>query len=507
MTHDTLLSRNEREANRFAAKAMLSTLPIVAIIYVLELLGLFIVPLGIMSFAMGMAALLLLVPALLVFGLRATGGWVKYAIVTAATLMPALSSVYLTWHAVVIYIYPVLIAALYFNRGLSLYAMLLSLVLQSGAQVLALRAGGVADKNFENLHDVLLFGVAPRALELLALSLILVVLSGKTARLLGSLLGAEEQAQLTERVMDTARKAAAISGVLESEGLRLETAVTETKTSYDEVASETERAADDAQQTLDRSSDAARNAASVAETLEAVAREGARISDAADAMRQLSDTGNGRMDNASADIEAIGRVTTEGRGVILRLSDRSSEIGRIVETITGISSQTNLLALNAAIEAARAGEQGKGFAVVAEEIRKLAMQSQQASRDIEELIGEVLGDTRQAVEAMDRSMETVHRGMAAVAEVGHAFGDMAAFSRDMNERLHRVATQTESASSECANLVGSVRDIESVNRAALERLRRIACETQEQLARMELVSTAVSTLSEQARQLRNVTQG
>ena len=507
MPHDTLLSRNEREANRFAAKAMLSTLPIVAIIYVLELLGLFIVPLGIMSFAMGMAALLLLVPAFLVFGLRVSGGWVKFAIVTAATLMPALTSIYLTWHAVVIYIYPVLIAALYFNQGLSLYAMGLSLALQSVAQVLAMGAGGVEDKNFENLHDVLLFGIAPRALELLALSLILVVLSGKTARLLGSLLGAEEQAQLTDRVMETARKAAAISGVLEEEVLRLDSAVSETRASYGEVASETEQAAEDAQQTLDRSSDAARNAASVAETLVAVARENARISDAADAMHQLSQAGNGRMEAASADIEAIGRVTTEGRGAILRLSERSNEIGRIVETITGISSQTNLLALNAAIEAARAGEQGKGFAVVAEEIRKLAMQSQQASRDIEVLIGQVLGDTRQAVGAMDRSMETVHRGMSAVAGVGHAFGDMAAASSDMNERIHQVARQTETASNECGHLFTSVQGIESVNRAALERMRRIACETQEQLAQMELVSASAATLADQATQLRSVTQG
>lgn len=102
-------------------------------------------------------------------------------------------------------------------------------------------------------------------------------------------------------------------------------------------------------------------------------------------------------------VNAINELSTQLNEVdqaITRLVNGSQSIESVLGEISSIADQTNLLALNAAIEAARAGEQGRGFAVVAEEVRALAMRSQQSTEEISNLLLQLRSESEFATGAM-----------------------------------------------------------------------------------------------------------
>ena len=89
------------------------------------------------------------------------------------------------------------------------------------------------------------------------------------------------------------------------------------------------------------------------------------------------------------------------------LCKRVDEVKGIINTILSISEQTNLLALNASIEAARAGEAGRGFAVVADEIRKLSIQTQDATTQFTEIINDLNTEASRTVDSMEKSVASI----------------------------------------------------------------------------------------------------
>jgi methyl-accepting chemotaxis protein len=150
------------------------------------------------------------------------------------------------------------------------------------------------------------------------------------------------------------------------------------------------------------------------------------------------------------------RVRVSGQDAqtgIDELARKSSEIGGILATITGIADQTNLLALNAAIEAARAGEHGRGFAVVAEEVRKLAEESGGSATTIAELVKEiqqgidrVVGLVEQAAQLAAQGVESSERAERAFNEIGEAIAGISERVSGMAETSSEIAGVAEESS-------------------------------------------------------------
>jgi methyl-accepting chemotaxis protein len=137
------------------------------------------------------------------------------------------------------------------------------------------------------------------------------------------------------------------------------------------------------------------------------------------------------------------RLHVEASGRKLRtLGDHSQEIGSIVETIGAISARTDLLALNASIESVRAGEHGRGFAVVAEEVRKLAEQTAQATREVSSLIESIQAQTQESIEVMAEEHTHVQAEVRRVNEAGVALERISQTSGDSAQRVGEISRAT-----------------------------------------------------------------
>lgn len=149
------------------------------------------------------------------------------------------------------------------------------------------------------------------------------------------------------------------------------------------------------------------------------------------------DADKGKIKVAST-IDAIDSLVSDvssTAGVINRLGEESKEISNVLSVIREIADQTNLLALNAAIEAARAGEQGRGFAVVADEVRSLAVRTQESIVEIEGMIERVQSSSREATTVMQKSSEKAIQS----SEQSQAISE---FLETITGAVNNITTQT-----------------------------------------------------------------
>ncbi|WP_206832468.1 methyl-accepting chemotaxis protein [Alicyclobacillus fructus] len=233
----------------------------------------------------------------------------------------------------------------------------------------------------------------------------------------------------------------------------------------------------------------------------------ARFQGASEATAQAREAARGggqHVAQAVAQMASVDGAFEHLAQAVRSFASRSQEVGAIVEVMTRIAKQTHLLALNAAIEAARAGEAGRGFSVVASEIRKLAEQSADSSKQIADLVTSIQADMENAAARMVSSREQVEAGKASFEAVDASFARIRQAIERVDEELQGVVTFVNRLGRASAQLREGVDEIAQVSAQTSAGMETVAATTEEQLASMQEMTASAATLAQMAESLRRM---
>ncbi|MDB5644040.1 MAG: chemotaxis protein [Hyphomicrobiales bacterium] len=298
-------------------------------------------------------------------------------------------------------------------------------------------------------------------------------------------------AQKQKRLTTAAERIGAATHELASGVTEAASAAEELRRSLEQIAAAADEAA--------RSSDASLGA------ITSLSRTFAQARDRALAARGRTETTQSSLSDAARSVETtIANVNANSQRqiaateTIANLRTQASNVGEISRGVADVADQTTLLALNAAIEAARAGETGRGFAVVADQVRFLAEESEQKSRDVQDLAARIGADVQSVVEKIRSSAALGAQEASAAATVSTDLADIRALLSSLlqtSDDVLKAAEQVSTATREAQQGAQSIASAAEEQAAAAAQAQR---SVQQQSVALDQSRRAVETLAELA---------
>lgn len=312
--------------------------------------------------------------------------------------------------------------------------------------------------------------------------------SGLMARAVDNL--REELVNVTTKIMGQSEELYETANTLNTSAKETNESVVQVEKAINEIAQGASSQASETQA-------ATENVIAMGNMIEETTDEVEKLRENARAMRSAGEKAMDILD----DLRAVNQRTKDAMQVIYAqtnvTNDSALKIKEAVNIITDIAEETNLLSLNASIEAARAGEQGRGFAVVASQIQKLAEQSSESAKQIEEIINILINESQKSVETMEEVKTVIEKQDENVQNTGDAFRNVENGISSSIDGIRTIAAKTKQLDDARVKVVDVVQNLTAI-------AEENAASTEETSASAAEVSAIMETIAENTTHLNGI---
>ena len=310
--------------------------------------------------------------------------------------------------------------------------------------------------------------------------------------------------QMVGSLREIAREAKTTSTAVNTSAAALSASAEEMNTSTEEIAATVEQIAKGAEHQAGLVEQISKVMREMANSINEIAARAKSAAEAAAEAGYTAQTGGKSAREAMDKMKGVFSIIESAAAGVNGFSDKTHQIGTIVDVITKIAQQTHLLALNATIEAARAGEAGRGFAVVAEEVRKLATEAASSAEKIAEIIKQVQGENTKVAGSIEVATREISSGREVLTYTGDALEDIVRVVVEEVKKVQEISALTQQQTQGAQELVKTIDEIAKVAEDNATATEEAAAATTEQTASMEQMAQAAQQVSKLADKLKTL---
>jgi methyl-accepting chemotaxis protein len=310
--------------------------------------------------------------------------------------------------------------------------------------------------------------------------------------------------QMVASLREIAREVKATSGAVTTSAVALSASAEEMNASTEEIAATVEQIAKGAEHQAGLVEQTSKVMREMARSINEIAARAKSAAEAAAEAGYTAQTGGKSAREAMDKMKGVFSIIEDAATGVKGFSEKTQQIGSIVDVITKIAQQTHLLALNATIEAARAGEAGRGFAVVAEEVRKLATEAAGSAEKIAEIIKQVQAENTRVASSIEVATREITSGREVLTYTGEALEDIVRVVVEEVKKVQEISALTQQQTQGAQELVKTIDEIAKVAEDNAASTEEASAATTQQTAAMDQMAQSAQQLSRLADTLKTL---